>query len=354
MDRDQILVGSLIIVFLVLFYCIFCVNVDSYDVDSFNVDSFNVDKFEIINYNSCHRKDYEYPPKSKPKMNSILKSELKVNPYGDNDVCSKKNYDMMRYVKIYNPSDIDDSYERHQSKLLSKNYYTIDEVCPELRFIYDDLKAIQRDVQYVQKDQWMIWPHKSIYNKNPNDKDTSIKTLPDEYSFVEPSTWNMFPFTAFGVVAKHNCTKCLNIWRFLQRIPGLNTALLTRLQPGRRTKLHQEWGSNNLIRCQFTFDVDDIDDDSVDNGCYLSVRDSLQDKEEIRFERPNEWILFDDSRFNYEANPTSKERIALIIDVARPPTIRTGNADVCDPVPSVVSANEPLQIVNYFRHMYKL
>jgi len=337
MDRDQILVGSLVIVFLVLFYCIFCVNVDSYDVDG----------FEIINYNSCHRdRDYELPPKPQYKMNSVLRSELKINPYGDNDVCSKRNYESMRYVKIYNPSDIDNSYERQQSKLLSKNYYTVNEVCPELRLIYDDLKEILRDVQYVQKDQWKIWPHKSIYNKNPNDKDTSIKTLPDEYSFTEPSTWNMFPFTAFGVVAKHNCTKCPNIWRFLQRIPGLNTALLTRLSPGRRTKLHQEWGSNNLIRCQFVFDVD--------NGCYLSVRDSSQDQEEIRFERPNEWILFDDSRFNYEANPTSKERIALIIDVARPSTIRTGTADVCDPVPSVVSANEPLQIVNYFRHMYKL
>jgi aspartyl/asparaginyl beta-hydroxylase (cupin superfamily) len=274
MEKDQIFIGFVVVIFFILFYC--------------------------LNYHNQYQENYAV----------------------DN---------------MYNPDDINNSYKYNQSKLLSKNYYEIDEVCPELYFIYENIDIIRKEVESVRFNEWIQWPEKDLYDSSNNE-------ILDKNLFMNQqnkSIWNIYPFTAFGVVVKDNCQICPNLWRFLERLPGLKVALLSRLGPGTKLKSHQGWGkhSNNVIRCHFGFDVP--------YGCYLSVRDSLEDTEEIRLQKQNEWILFDDSRHHYAHNPTNKERIVLIVDIERPDTIKKGTSDVED-------TKELLQIVDYFRQTNKL
>lgn len=208
-------------------------------------------------------------------------------------------------------------------KILSKNFYTVDEVCPELKLIYQTLPKIRTEVAMVKNEEWTDWPEKELYDGKNN--------------FV----WNIYPFTAFGIIVKENCRRCPTLWRFLQKIPGLKVATLSRLGPGVKLNTHQGWGhhSNNVIRCHFGIEVP--------YGCYVSVRNNLNDAEEIRLHKQNDWILFDDSRHHYAHNPTNRDRIVLIVDVERPENIKSGTSTGND-------TKELQQIISYFRSTNRL
>jgi aspartyl/asparaginyl beta-hydroxylase (cupin superfamily) len=212
-----------------------------------------------------------------------------------------------------------------QKKLVSKNFYEVDEVCPELKYIYENLSVIQDDVKKVRREEWTDWPETKLYDKKSD-------------------IWNIYPFTAFDVVVKENCRRCPNVWKFLQRLPGLKVALLSRLGPNTKLNTHQGWGkhSNNVIRCHFGLDVP--------YGCYISVQNKEEeedDKEEIQIQKQNKWLLFDDSRYHYAHNPTDKERIVLIVDIERPEHIAKGNSKVED-------TKELQQIIEYFKTKNRL
>ncbi|VBB17610.1 cupin superfamily aspartyl/asparaginyl beta-hydroxylase [Yasminevirus sp. GU-2018] len=230
------------------------------------------------------------------------------------------------------------SEKRENFKLLSKNFYSVEEVCPELNLIHSTLPLIRAEVEKVRDDEWPDWPEKELYDKREL-KSTIFDSNPDKRD--TPFKWNIYPFTAFGVVVKENCRRCPELWKFLQKIPGLKIALLSKLGPGVKLNTHQGWGnhSNHVIRCHFGFDVP--------YGCYVSVRDKLEDDEEIRLHKENDWIVFDDSRHHYAHNPTNRERIVLIVDVERPDNIKPGTSVVGD-------TKELLQIVDYFRNTDRL
>lgn len=216
-------------------------------------------------------------------------------------------------------------------KMISKNFYETQTVCPELDAIYENLTKIKSEVRKVRDRTWPDWPERELYDK----KDP---TSPVPVDNKKKFKWNIYPFTAFGVVVDKHCKQCPELWKFLQSLPGCKAALLSRLGPGTKLNTHQGWGghSNNVIRCHFGFDVP--------KGCYVSVRNSLQDPQEIRLHRQEEWICFDDSRHHYAHNPTDRDRIVLIVDIERPLHIKPGTSDVEDTA-------ELMQIVDYFKEM---
>lgn len=199
---------------------------------------------------------------------------------------------------------------------ISKNYYTIDEVCHELNHIYSNIESIQKEVDDISNEIWVEWPEKHLY----------------ENTFK----WNIFPFMAFGIVIEDNCNKCPHLWNFIRQIPGIKVALLSCLGPGTKLNPHRGWGnhSNHIIRCHFGF--------KVPTGCYMSVKNNENDDEEIQLHKKGEWITFDDSRIHYAHNPTEEERIVLIIDIQRPNNIAIGNSDIGD-------TKELLQLIDYFK-----
>lgn len=237
--------------------------------------------------------------------------------------------------KSPSPSDklSDATSNRHPTprsqEQLSKNYYSVEEVCPDLVKIYHDIEAIRDEVKMIKNDKWADWPEKELYDMKET-KTTMFKQSSKKFE------WNIYPFKAFDVVVEDNCKKCPHLWNFLQQIPGLKVALLSRLGPGTKLNSHRGWGghSNHVIRCHFGF--------KIPKGCYLSVKHKDSDDEEIKLHKEGEWVTFDDSRYHYAHNPTEEDRIVLIIDVQRPAHIKTGDSDVGD-------TKELLQIVDYFR-----
>jgi aspartyl/asparaginyl beta-hydroxylase (cupin superfamily) len=217
----------------------------------------------------------------------------------------------------------------NKNKILSKNYYGIDEVCPKLRMIFDDLDAIEKEVAQIKKDIWPEWPEKELYDGREA-KPSMFKSNNTDYK------WNIYPFFAFDITIKENCEKCPTLWSFLKNLPGLKVALLSKLGPGTKLNTHRGWGrhSNHVIRCHFGFEVP--------YGCYVSVKDNDDSDEEIKLHREKDWILFDDSRHHYAHNPTKKDRIVLIVDIKRPDHIKPGDSEIGD-------TKELLQILDYFR-----
>jgi len=210
--------------------------------------------------------------------------------------------------------------QRMQTKM-SKNYYSVNEICPQLDLIYDDLETIRKEVGSIKDSFWPDWPEKELLES-------------------ESYKWNIFPFKAFNVTVDDNCKKCPTLWSFLQKIPGLKIALLSRLGPGTKLTEHRGWGnhSNHVIRCHFGF--------KVPGKCFISVRENKNDKEEQRMHKENEWLLFDDSRYHYASNPTDSERIILIVDVERPSNVKVGVSTVGD-------TKELLQIIDYYKSKTK-
>ena len=143
---------------------------------------------------------------------------------------------------------------------------------------------------------WTPWPEMNLYDHNAK---------PD---------WKIFPFCGFGVTIKENCDRCPTISNLLQKIPGLKTALISRMGPSMYLKPHQGWAShsNFVLRCHYSL--------IVPEGCGLIVND------EVRVHEEGKWIIFDDSKMHSAFNNSTQDRYVLIIDIERPADVPMGTS----------------------------
>lgn len=208
-------------------------------------------------------------------------------------------------------------YIRNRQK--DKLFYDVEEIDTNLNNIKKYKREIKNEVlKILNEDQWHDWPEKDLYEKN-NTKET---------------TWKIFPFYAFGIWENENCAKCPTILSFLKSLSGLKLATLSKLSPGMKLKKHKGWGnhSNHVIRCHFGI--------IIPEDCYVFVSDET--REEIKYHKTNEWLIFDDSKDHYASNDSNEDRIVLIVDIERPSNISTGKSIVGD-------TKELEEIINYFK-----
>lgn len=190
---------------------------------------------------------------------------------------------------------------------------------------------------------WNDWPETNLYNKEKG------------------NNWKIFPFYGFGNWVDINCKRCPTIYNFIKTIPNLKLATLSKLTAGTKLEPHRGWGShsNYVLRCHYGI--------SVPDNCYISVSntnapplyykselikksypnnyihyDFFGQYEEIQFHKQFKWIIFDDSETHYAENLSNSDRIVLIIDLLRPPSIKNGSSEVGD-------TSELLQIIDYYK-----
>jgi len=190
---------------------------------------------------------------------------------------------------------------------------------------------------------WNDWPETHLYEKR------------------EDISWKIFPFYGFGHWVNMNCKRCPIIYNYLKTIPNLRLATLSKLSPGIKLTPHRGWGShsNHVLRCHYGI--------SVPNNCYISVSNTQSPPlyhnsdlikktfpnnyiykklfgkyEEIQFHKQFKWIIFDDSETHYAGNLSNNDRIVLIIDILRPPSIKKGSSFIGD-------TSELLQIIDYYK-----
>ncbi len=210
-----------------------------------------------------------------------------------------------------------------KSKKLNKNYYTVKETYPFLNKIYDNLNNYKKEVNnIVNNKNWFNWVEKDLYEGN-----------------TKTSDWKILPFYGFNIWVKDNCDLCPELTKFIKSIPGLKTAILSKMGPDTVLTEHRGWGhhSNKVLRCHFGFDIP--------NNCFVSVGDyeGNKIKREVKQHEQDKWLIFDDSKFHFTYNKSNKNRIVLIIDIDRPNNVKEGTSKAGD-------TKELTELINAFKN----
>jgi len=150
------------------------------------------------------------------------------------------------------------------------------------------------------------------------------------YDVAGGATWRVLPFLhTFPAAAPENsvwlapaAAACPLTAALLRRVPGIRTALISRLGPRTRLAPHQGWAalSNDVLRVHMPLFVPG----EADGGapcCGVVV------EEATRLHRTGDFLVFDDSKMHSAFNThDTQTRVVLIFDVVRPPGVPRGEA----------------------------
>lgn len=201
-------------------------------------------------------------------------------------------------------------------------FYDYKEIYPELLRIHAHQPIITKEVNQVVLNEWIDWPETYLYDNNKL-----------------PETWKIIPLYGFGIWCDEHCEKMPTLTKFLKDLPGLRIAILSKLKPNTKLKPHEGWyvHSNNVLRCHYGLQLPVNKQSYIGiKNCYFGVNDAIE------YHKLHDWIVFDDSKIHYAVNDSEEERIVIIIDLERPPSVPKGTS-------SVKSSDELLELVNEFK-----
>lgn len=190
------------------------------------------------------------------------------------------------------------------------NYYPYRELFTELQTLADHYDVITEEMLAVmQTASWPFWPEKHYTE--------------------EDSEWRVFPFcytfpaydASKTVWVPPTCEQCPRTVEVLKSIPGIRTALFSKLGPNTTLTAHRGWAdlSNDILRCHLPLVVP-----TLPNGekcCAMVVGG------ETLYHEEGEVFVFDDSKLHYAYNHHHEQtRIVLIVDIYRPDHMPRGRA----------------------------
>ena len=149
-----------------------------------------------------------------------------------------------------------------------------------------------------------------LYNRP--DQNGDWKVVPLLYTF--PAT---DPDASKWVDA--NCEQCPMTTRLIERIPGVRTAIFSRMGPMTRLNAHRGWAdlSNHVLRCHLPLRVPQTPREC----CGVWVEGHRMPH------RVGDIVVFDDSRTHKAYNASAdQDRVVLIFDIMRPAHIPPGMA----------------------------
>ena len=152
--------------------------------------------------------------------------------------------------------------------------------------------------------------------------------------------WSVFPFLHTFPARDDSrltwvdstCAHCPATTALLKSIPGIRTALLSRMGPGTDLTAHTGWAdlANHVLRCHVSLHIPSGD------MCGLNVcRD-------VRLHEQGGIIVFDDSKLHKAFNRTDEARYVLILDILRP-------ADVCVGIAEGGHTQQLDSFIDYFK-----
>ena len=231
-------------------------------------------------------------------------------------------------------SEVGSDSECDEEQALHPNYYDWEQIygdVPELRALRDAHGVVRAELERLEDPALFNWPEQNLYDGVGE----QWKVLPFLHTFpgndASKSVW-MDRF----------CAMCPETVKLLRAVPGIHTALLSRMGPQTRLSAHRGWAdlANHVLRLHLglriphtrTRKVGDVGaaagaaggGDAVasdDHTCGLWVRG------EKRYHREGEIICFDDSKLHkaFNNHPT-ENRSVLIFDLVRPSHLPMGSA----------------------------
>lgn len=127
---------------------------------------------------------------------------------------------------------------------------------------------------------------------------------PDHADIATDAKWRSFFFTGYGHRIADNCRRCPETARAIDRIPDLNSAFLSILEPGARIPPHVGV-TKALTTCHLGLLV-------PQGRCEMRV-----DRQIVRW-RPGECLVFDDTYQHEVWNDTDELRAVLLVQFKRP------------------------------------
>lgn len=190
-------------------------------------------------------------------------------------------------------------------------FYNWKEVYPFLQPVRDNIGTIIEEVKAATR--WHAWPEQALYNADAGDD------------------WKVFPFCHTFPATDSKATtwlprhvaECPRTAGLLASIPGLRTALVSRLGPGTSLTAHRGWAAlaNHVLRIHLPLVVPRIEED--DEPCCGLACESV-----VQHHKEGEFLVFDDSKLHMAFNdhPTAS-RVVLIFDIMRPAGLPLGLAE---------------------------
>lgn len=213
--------------------------------------------------------------------------------------------------------DMEKLYKKYHAQLvpaLPRYYDDFHAVCPELQLLVDHTATIQEEVKAAMKSDWIQWPEEILYKSesNPEGAARDWRVFPFLYTFPAKDPAHM-------KFVDKCCALCPRTVALLKQIPGIRTALFSKLGPSMELGQHMGWAdlSNYILRTHLGLIV-------PGNGKQCGTRV----EGEARYHAEGELIIFDDSLLHMAFNETKEERVVLIVDVVRPPHIPPGRSNI--------------------------
>jgi hypothetical protein len=182
-------------------------------------------------------------------------------------------------------------------------FYNWFAIYPFLSIIFENTEIIKNEIE--NNTYWVPWPEKNLYNNDSYKWDIIpfVYTLPSNN--VNNKKW-----------IKFYCEKFPKTTKLLKEIPGLRTALISKMGKYTIIDSHTGWGelSNYVLRCHIPLYI------PKGNKCGVSVGGH------IKKHNSNDIICFDDSKIHNAFNFSPEDRIVIIIDIIRPEYLPIGKA----------------------------
>ena len=177
-------------------------------------------------------------------------------------------------------------------------YYNSYEVFPSLQ-LFTDPDNFAEIEEELKSAEWFNWPEKNLWNKPGDD-------------------WKVCALYGFGMWHPKNVKKFPKTVELLKKVPGLRTAIFSRLGPNTRLQPHHGWASlaNEVLRSHMGIVVP------------ASGKSGVEVEGEFKQVQPGEWLTFDDSKSHIGVNDTQEDRIVLLVDINRPWWVRWGQSSV--------------------------
>lgn len=193
---------------------------------------------------------------------------------------------------------------------VAPRYYHSREVFPMTEKLIQNFDVILEEVKtLLSTKEWTPWPEETLYSGPLQRGDWKVIPLLYTFPAFDPSKSKW---------VSSNARQCPKTVELLKEIPGIRTALFSRLGPLTRLSAHQGWAdlANYVLRCHLPLIVPE----NQNNLCGMWVEGHLN------YHKERELLVFDDSKWHKAFNGTSEDRVVLIFDIMRPENLPKGQA----------------------------
>ena len=202
----------------------------------------------------------------------------------------KRNAGLYNFSRIGNPV-----YDLFTGGKKRPAFFNIDDTIPELRLV-DDLYP------EIRKELLRILPQQDSMPRY-HDIDTDLVYSSGRYN--RNARWNVFMLECYGSLPEDNRALCPRTCEVLARIPHLNQAFFSILDPGKSIPAHTG-PTQAYLRYHLGLVVP------------ASNPPSIRIRQEHYTWKEGESVLFDDSLDHEVYNTSDSIRVVLILDVMRP------------------------------------